>query len=270
MQERFRISVQRSCRLSMLRRSVWYARSQARDQSALRQRIRDIAMSRPRFGYLRVQVMLRREGWQVNKKRVYRLYCLEGLQLRMKVKRRKRIALLRGKVPAPTGPGQHWSMDFVHDQMHDGRRFRILTVIDQWSRQSVSLEANFRLTGRCVGNALDQAGRRYGLPKAITVDNGTGFTSKALDEWAYKRGVKLDYTRPGKPTDNGLIESFNGRLRDEFLNANEFITMDDLRTKLGSWQEDYNHRRPHGSLGHLTPSEYVKKWSVEPNQATRP
>jgi putative transposase len=187
----------------------------------------------------------------VNKKRVYRLYCLEGLQLRMKVKRRKRIALLRGKVPAPTGPGQHWSMDFVHDQMHDGRRFRILTVIDQWSRQSVSLEANFRLTGRCVGDALDQAGEQYGLPKAITVDNGTEFTSKALDEWAYKRGVKLDYTRPGKPTDNGLIESFNGRLRDEFLNANEF------------------HRRPHGSLGHLTPSEFVKRWSGEPNRATQ-
>ena len=270
MQERFRISVQRSCRLSMLQRSVWYARSQARDQSALRQRIRDIAMNRPRFGYLRVQVMLRREGWHVNKKRVYRLYCLEGLQLRMKVKRRKRIALLRGKVPVSTGPGQHWSMDFVHDQMQDGRRFRILTVIDQWSRESVSLEANFRLTGRCVGNALDQAGGQYGLPKAITVDNGTEFTSKALDEWAYKRGVKLDYTRPGKPTDNGLIESFNGRLRDEFLNANEFITMHDLRTKLGIWQEDYNHRRPHGSLGHLTPSEFVERWSGEPTRAAQP
>ena len=159
-------------------------------------------------------------------------------------------------------------MDFVHDQMQDGRRFRILTVIDQWSRESVSLEANFRLTGRCVGKALDQAGEQYGLPKAITVDNGTEFTSKALDEWAYKRGVKLDYTRPGKPTDNGLIESFNGRLRDEFLNANAFITMHDLRTKLGSWQEDYNHHRPHGSLGHLTPSEFVKR-SREPNRATQ-
>ncbi len=123
MQERFKVSVRRSCRLSLLRPSVWYAKSQAKDQSALRQRIRDIAMSRPRFGYLRVLVMLKREGWHVGKKRVYRLYCLEGLQLRMKVKRRKRIALLRGKAQKPTGVNQHWSMDFVHDQTHDGRKF---------------------------------------------------------------------------------------------------------------------------------------------------
>lgn len=267
MQERFKVSVRRSCRLASLRPSVWYARSRARDQSALRQRIRDIALSRPRFGYLRVLVMLRREGWQVGKKRVYRLYRLEGLQLRMKVKRRKRIALLRGKAPRPTGPNQHWSMDFVHDQTQDGRRFRILTVIDQYSRASVSLEANFRLTGRCVGQALDQAARQRRWPQAITVDNGTEFTSKALDEWAYKRGVKLDYTRPGKPTDNGLIESFNGRLRDEFPNVNEFITMHDVREKLKAWQDDYNHCRPHSSLGHLTPSEFVTLRSGHPKQA---
>jgi putative transposase len=267
MQERFQVSVRRSCRLALLRPSVWYAKSQARDQSALRQRIRDIAMSRPRFGYLRVLVMLKREGWQVGKKRVYRLYRLEGLQLRMKVKRRKRIALLRGKVPPATGPNQHWSMDFVHDQMHDGRGFRILTVIDQWSRESVLLEANFRLSGRCVGQALDRAAQDRGLPKSITVDNGTEFTSKALDEWAWRRGVKLDYTRPGKPTDNGLIESFNGRLRDEFLNVNEFITMHDAREKLQAWKEDYNALRPHGSLGNLTPSEFARMRSGQSKQA---
>jgi putative transposase len=283
MRERFKVSVHRSCRLALLRRSVWYAKSQARDQSALRQRIRDIAMSRPRFGYLRVLVMLKREGWQVGKQRVYRLYRLEGLQLRleglqlrleglqlrMKVKRRKRIALLRGKVTPANGPNQHWSMDFVHDQMHDGRKFRILTVIDQWSRESVSLEANFRLTGRCVGQALDQAAKQRGWPRAITVDNGTEFTSKALDEWAYRRGVKLDYTRPGKPTDNGLIESFNGRLRDECLNVNEFITMIDAHEKLKAWQDDYNHHRPHGSLGHLTPSEFATMRSGPPTEEAR-
>lgn len=270
MQERFKVSVQRSCSLALLQRSVWYAKSTARDQSALRQRIRDIAMSRPRFGYPRVLVMLKREGWQVGKTRVYRLYRLEGLQLRMKVRRRKRIALLRGKPQIPTGPNQHWSMDFVHDQMADGRAFRILTVIDQWSRESVCLEANSRLTGRCVGKALDAAAATRGLPRAITVDNGTEFTSKALDEWAYRRGVKLDYTRPGKPTDNGLIESFNGRLRDEFLNVNEFVTLHDAREKLKAWRDDYNHHRPHGSLGHLTPSEFVKKRSVQPEEAACP
>ncbi len=150
--------------------------------------------------------MLQREGWDVGKKHVYRLYSLEGLQLRMKVKRRKRSALLRGKPSVPTGPNQHWSMDFVHDQMLDGRSVRILTVIDQWSRESVCLEANFRQTGRSVGQALDRSAVPRGWPKAITVDNGTEFTSRALDDWAYRRGIKLDYTRPGKPTDNGLIE----------------------------------------------------------------
>jgi putative transposase len=214
-----------------------------------------------------VLVMLKREGWQVGKKRVYRLYRLEGLQLRMKVKRRKRIALLRGKPQPPTGANQHWSMDFVHDQMLDGRAFRILTVIDQWSRESVCLEANFRLSGRCVAQALDRVAEQRGWPRAITVDNGTEFTSKAFDEWAGRRGVKLDYTRPGKPTDNGLIESFNGRLRDEFLNVHEFVTLHDAREKLQAWQDDYNHHRPHGSLGHLTPNEFVRRRSVQPEEA---
>jgi putative transposase len=153
--------------------------------------------------------------------------------------------------------------------MLDGRAFRILTVIDQWSRESVCLEANFRLSGRCVGQALDRFAAQRGWPKAITVDNGTEFTSKALDEWAYRRGIKLDYTRPGKPTDNGLIESFNGRLRDEFLNVQEFVTLHDAREKLKAWQEDYNCQRPHGSLGHLNPSEFVKKRSGQTNEAAR-
>lgn len=151
----------------------------------------------------------------------------------MKVKRRKRIALLGGKPPLPTGPNQHWSTDFVHDQMLDGRSVRILTVIDQWSRESVCLEANFRQTGRCVGQALDRSALLRGSPKAITVDNGTEFTSRALDDWAYRCGIKLDYTRPGKPTDNGLIESFHGRLRDEFLNLHKFITLHDLQQSFG-------------------------------------
>ncbi len=143
--------------MALLQPSAWYQKSEARDQSALRLRTREIAMNRPRFGYLRVLVMLKREGWAVGKKRVYRLYRLEGLRLRMKVKRRKRIALLRGKPQAPTGLNQHGNLDFAHDQMLDGRAFRVLTVIDQWSRESVSLEPNFRLTGRCVGKALDEA-----------------------------------------------------------------------------------------------------------------
>ena len=195
-------------------------------------RIRELALNRPRFGYLRIHVLLRREGWLINRKRVHRLYRLDGLQVRMRVRRRKRLSLHRGPVPSPTAANQHWSMDFVHDQLLDGRSFRILTVIDQWSRESVSVEAGFSLTGRSVAAALDQVAHRRPLPKAITVDHGTEFTSRALDEWAWQRGVQLDFIRPGKPVENGLIESFNGRLRDECLNVTEFTSLEHARAVL--------------------------------------
>ena len=150
-------------------------------------------------------------------------------------------------------------MDFVHDQLLDGRSFRILTVIDQWSRESVVVEAGLSLSGSSVAAALDQAAQRRPLPKAITVDHGTEFTSRALDEWAWQRGVQLDFIRPGKPVENGLIESFNGRLRDECLNVTEFTSLEHAHAALSAWQDDYNHRRPHGSLGHLTPSEFARR-----------
>ena len=253
------MSVKRACRLALLQRATWYKRSQAKDQTPLRMRIRDIANARPRFGYLPIQVMLRREGWMVNHKRVHRLYRLEGLQVRMRVRRRKRVSLHRGPVPIPTAANQHWSMDFVHDQLADGRRFRVLTVIDQWSRESLSLESGFSLSGKDVANALEQLSWERPLPKAITVDHGTEFTSKVLDEWAWQRGVQLDFIRPGKPVENGLVESFNGRLRDECLNVTEFTSLEHARATLTRWQDDYNQQRPHGSLGHLTPSEFAKR-----------
>jgi len=257
--ERFQVSRQRACRLAALQRATWYYRSQAQDQSGLRMRIRDIANVRPRFGYLRIHIMLRREGWMVNRKRVHRLYRLEGLQLRLRVRWRKRAALHRGPVPTPQACNQHWSMDFVHDQLANGRRFRVLTVIDQWSRESVLLETGFSLGGQDVAQALERVSVTRSLPKAITVDHGTEFTSKALDEWAWRRGVQLDFIRPGKPVENGLIESFNGRLRDECLNVNEFASLEHARATLQCWQDDYNLQRPHGSLGHLTPSEYANR-----------
>lgn len=242
--------------MSSLRNATWYYRSQARDNSVLRQRIRELAAARPRFGYERLHILLRREGWRVNRKRVHRLYKLEGLQVRMRVRRRKRISLHRGPAPMATGGGQYWAMDFVHDQLANGRKFRVLTVIDKWHRQCVALQADFSLTGQSVVDAMNQIALSRQLPYAITVDHGTEFTSKALDEWCYLRGVKLDFTRPGKPTENAFIESFNGRLRDECLNVNEFATLDEVREVLRSWRHDYNHHRPHGSLGQLTPSEY--------------
>ncbi len=149
--------MQQACRLALLRRSTWYRRSHAKDQTPLRMRIRELALNRPRFGYLRIHVLLRREGWLINRKRVHRLYRLDGLQVRMRVRRRKRLSLHRGPVPMPTAANQHWSMDFVHDQLLDGRSFRILTVIDQWSRESVSVEPGFSLTGSSVANVLDES-----------------------------------------------------------------------------------------------------------------
>jgi putative transposase len=203
--------------------------------------------------------LLTREGWRIGRNRVHRLYKLEGLQVRIRVRRRKRISLHRGPVPTATGGGQYWAMDFVHDQLANGRKFRVLTVIDKWHRQCVALQADFSLTGQSVVDAMNDIALSRELPYAITVDHGTEFTSKALDEWCYLRGVKLDFIRPGKPTENAFIESFNGRLRDECLNVNEFATLDEARWRLRSWQQDYNHHRPHGSLGRLTPSEFAER-----------
>ena len=202
--------------------------------------------------------MLRREGWAVNRKRVHRLYRLEGLQVRMRVRRRKRLSLHRGPAPHPIALGERWSMDFVHDQLASGRAFRVLTVVDNWSRESVLLEVGFRLTGESVVAALTNAARHRAMPRSITVDHGTEFTSKALDQWAWENGVQLDFTRPGKPTDNGLCESFSGRLRDECLNVNEFESIEQARQTIEAWRIDYNEHRPHGALGHLTPSEYAR------------
>ena len=259
MRAQFQIAVMRSCRLAGLSRAAWYKRSVAKDQSALRLRIRDIAHRRPRFGYERIHVMLRREGWPVNKKRVRRLYRLEGLQLRTRMRRRKHMCLHRGVVPQAQRTHERWSMDFVHDQLFDGRPFRMLTVVDQFSRQAPLIEPRFGFNGREVVAALDRIIDRTGVPLSITVDHGTEFTSKALEEWAYQRGVKLDFTHPGKPTENGHIESFNGRLRDECLNVNQFLSLEDARQQIEHWRIDYNAHRPHSSLGNLTPSEFAMR-----------
>ena len=242
-----------------MRNATWYYRSQARDSSAVRQRMRELAVLRPRFGYERIHVLLRREGWRDGRNRVHRLYKLEGLQVRMRVRRKKRLSLHRGATPSAHAPRLYWAMDFVHDQLASGRKFRVLTVIDKWNRHCVALHVAFALTGHSVVEALEDVRRESGLPTAITVDNGTEFTSKVLDEWCYQRGVRLDFIRPGKPVENGMIESFNGRLRDECLNANEFTSIEHARSTLQSWREDYNHRRPHGSLGNLTPSEFAEQ-----------
>lgn len=206
---------------------------------------------------MRIWVLLRREGWLINRKRVRRLYRLDGLQLRMRVRRRKHIALPRGPAPVPSGPHERWSMDLVHETLADGRPFRILTVVDNWSRSSPVLEAGFRMSGALVSQVLDHVLGEGQRPRSITVDHGTEFQSRALEDWAYRRGIQLDFIRPGKPVEHAFIESFNGRLRDECLNGHQFASLAEAQAVIDAWRVDDNTRRPHSSLGHLTPSEFV-------------
>ena len=202
-------------------------------------------------------MLLRREGWLINRKRVRRLYRLDGLQLRMRVRRRKHIALHRGPAPTPVGPTERWSLDFVHDTLADGRPFRILTLVDHWSRWRPVLEARFRMTGETVGQVLDRVLSQGQSPRSITVDHGTDFQSRALEDWAYRRGMQLDFVRPGKPVENAFIESCNGRLRDECLNVHQFASRTEAQAIIEAWRMDYHHHRPHSALGHLTSTEFI-------------
>lgn len=175
----------------------------------------------------------------------------------MRVRRRKHRALHREPAPVPVGPRERWSMDFVQDTLADRPPYRILTVVDHWSRSSPVLETGFRMSGDIVGRVLDRVlGDRPG-PRSITVDHGTEFQSRALEDWAYRRGVQLDFIRPGKPVENAFIESFNGRLRDECLNMHQFASLAEAQAIIEAWRMDYNHHRPHSSLGHLTPTEFI-------------
>jgi putative transposase len=211
-----------------------------------------------RYGYRRLTVLLRREGWEVNAKRIYRIYTEEGLIVRTQ-KRRERAQRQRVPLGQAVRPNQKWSMDFVAQRLPDARWIRVLTVVDQFTRECLTLFADNALSGEKVSNALDKVVALRGAPESITVDNGTEFSSKAMDLWAYKNGVHLDFIRPGKPVENGYIESFNGRLRDECLNVEVFFTLADARRKLHLWRRDYNHYRPHSALADRTPAEFAAR-----------
>lgn len=242
----------------LLARSRYYYRSQAQDRSALKIRLKDLATTRVRFGYQRLTIMLKREGWKVGKKLVYRLYREMGLQMR--TKRRKKLASAqRVPVEMATSPNQRWSMDFITDRLEDGRYFRTLTVVDQFTRECPVLRSATSLTGSKVAKCLDQVAAERGYPESITVDNGTEFCSRVMDAWAYRNHVKLNFIRPGKPVENGYIESFNGRLRDECLNTELFWSIQDACDKLEKWRLDYNHQRPHSSLANLPPAAFARE-----------
>ncbi len=220
-------------------------------------RIKEIAQTRVSYGYRRIHIMLLREGWKVNHKRVYRLYGLEGLMMRPKRPRRHVSACRRMVRATASHPNESWSMDFMSDALYDGQKIKLLTLVDNFTRESLAIEVAYRLGGHGVVAVLMQVVQARGLPKSIRIDNGTEFTSKILDQWAYLNGVELDFIRPGKPTDNALIESFNGHFRQECLNESWFLSLDDAREKVEEWRQYYNLERPHGSLGNVSPVEFA-------------
>jgi putative transposase len=250
------ISERRAIRFTGFPRSTLRYRSVREPQEALRSRIQELAAQRTRWGYRQIHTLLRREGWPVNRKRVQRLYREEGLAVRRKGRRR------RSQAPRPVrsalgGPNERWSMDFVSDTLSNGRRFRCLTILDEYSRECLALHVAHSIPAVRVIEVLERLRLERGLPGVIMTDNGSEFTSRAFDAWAYSRGVRIDFIQPGKPVQNCFIESFNGTLRDECLNLHWFVSLEDARRTLGAWRVDYNEVRPHSSLGRVPPAEYA-------------
>jgi len=228
------------------------------DDAVLRGRLKELAQERPRFGYRRLGVLLRREGHLVNLKRVLRLYREEGLKLR--AKKRKRVASAQRVCPEATSSiNQRWSMDFMSDTLSCGRRFRSLNIVDCHSRESLCSEVDTSLTGQRVVRVLQRLGEVRGLPQTIQVDNGPEFTGRDLDEWAFRNRVKLHFIEPGKPVQNAVIESFNGKMRDECLNMEWFTDLNEARTSIEKWREDYNLFRPHSALDNLAPAVWAQQ-----------
>ena len=240
--------------------SVYHYRSTKLPDEPIAQRIREIAAARVRYGYQRIYLLLRREGWVVNHKKVHRIYRKEGLNLRSKRPRRRVAAANRMERPQLHTVDQCWSMDFVADNLFNGRRIRSLTIVDNFSRECMAIHVDHSIRGEDVVQVMNNIQLFHDrCPERIQVDNGSEFISKELDKWAYENNVVLDFSRPGKPTDNPYIESFNGSFRDECLNSHWFLTLEDARDKIEKWRQDYNAFRPHSSLSDLTPDEYRKK-----------
>lgn len=254
----YHIGLRRGCRLMMQSRTVYNYRS-CRDDRALTHRIREIAEARVRYGCQRIHILLRREGWLVNHKKTHRIYCLEGLNLRTKRPRRHVTARHRHVRPEVSAVDQCWSMDFVADNLFNGRRIRALTVVDNFSRECLAIEVGQGLRGDDVVAVMERLKRmKQRVPHRLQTDNGSEFISKSLDRWAYENKVTMDFSRPGKPTDNALVESFNGSLRDECLNVHWFLSLEDAQEKIECWRQEYNQQRPHSSLNNQTPEEFIR------------
>ena len=268
LREVWSLSERRACQLASFSRSS-YRRRSLRDEAdkPLRERLLELGSERPRFGYRRLHVLLVREGWWINHKRVYRVYRALGLAVRRK--KRKQVAQAN-RLPrvVPIAENLQWSLDFMRDTLAEGRVFRTLNVLDDATRECLAIEVDTSLSGHRTARVLDAiAERRGSYPRRVVLDNGPECTSKALDRWAYENGVTLVFIRPGKPIENCFVESFNGRFRDECLNLHWFLSLTDARRQIEAWRIDYNEVRPHSSLGNLPPSAYARRAGLSPPSA---
>lgn len=253
------MGVTRACGLIGISRSLYRYASKRPSDDELANRLRALAEQKRRYGYRRLHVLLRREGWEINRKRTYRVYHAAGLMVRRR--KRKRIAGIERTIKVPaTAPNQSWSMDFVSDGFVDGRRLRCLNIVDDFTKECLAIEVDTSLPGRRVVAVLERLAELRGLPKSVTIDNGPEFAGKVLDEWAYRMQLKLKFIAPGKPQENAFVESFNGKFRDECLNEHWFLSMRHARQEIEGWRREYNDERPHSSLGYQTPNYFAARF----------
>jgi putative transposase len=256
--EKHRFSQRRACELVLLNRSTQRYQPKPDNAQAVRQRLHELAARWRRFGYRRLHIFLQREGVVRNKKRTQRIYREEKLSIRLR-KRKRRAAVIRLPLPLPRAANQQWSMDFMQDSFADGRRFRCLNIVDDYTRECLAIEVDRSVPGSKVVQVLERLAETRGLPRFIRCDNGPEFIGKTVDQWAFANQVKLDFIDPGKPNQNAFIESFNGKFRNECLNDHWFIRLSEAREIIEGWRVEYNQVRPHSSLGNCTPEEFANK-----------
>lgn len=259
----YALNVRRACRLIKQTRSVQYYRSVKDPRHDLRSRMHEIARTRVRYGYRRIHVLLKRDGWQLGRNQMYRLYREEQLQLRSKLPKRRKMVVARRERIEPRAVDDVWGLDFVADQLADGTRFRALTVVDVFSREALAIEVGQRLRSEHVVAVLNRLAAQRQAPKYLSVDNGGEFSGQLVDLWAYHHATRIDFNRPGKPTDNCYVESFNGSYRDECLNLHWFETVEEAQAISEIWRRDYNETRPHMALNDLTPEAYARRSGAE-------
>lgn len=270
LRECFGLSVQRAAKLVNLERSSFYYRAKTRtDDALIVKRMKELVERYRAWGYPRIHAVLKREGLVKNHKKTWRIYRQEGLSLKIR-KRKKRASVARVPLAEPQAPNERWSMDFMQATLWNGRRFRLLAVVDQLTKECPVIEVDTSINGLRVERVLEWLALTRGYPKSITVDNGPEFAGMVLDRWAYKHQVLLDFIRPGKPVENAFIESFNGRLRHECLNQHYFTTLEEARQIIEEWRVDYNGFRPHSSLDDLTPDQFTTNWQLKNNNKTTP